>query len=179
MSDSDYQAPIEAPDDEPELSLREIQLRDKFVKEYLQDYNPLAAAIRIGYPKGYAREMAVRLMEEPYVVRKIQQLEQTPEEEDPIVIKKRIHASLMREAHYHGPGASQAARVAALAKLAQMHGMDAPTRTQTELTGADGQPLLSGTFVVPGVMTTEDWEKAAEEQQQKLTAPDSPPPTLQ
>lgn len=175
---------ITEPEDGPELTFREKALRDKFVKEYLQDYDQVAAAMRIGYPKSYAREFAARFMEEPYVAKKIKELEQAVTEEDIESERRRIKAGLVREANYFGPGASQAARVAALSKLAQMAGMDAPTRVQSELTGANGEPLGAGTFVVPGMMTIEEWEKAAADQQAQLTAPDVPThlqdkPTLQ
>lgn len=169
---SEYFEEINEPDEGPELTFREKALRDKFVAQYLEDYNPIAAAMRVGYPKGYAKEIAARFMEEPYVVRKIQEVEKTPAEEDPEIVKKRIHASLMREAHYHGAGSSQAARVAALSKLAQMHGMDAPRRT--EITGADGAPLGEGVFAIPGIISVEDWEKLAEAQQAELIKPESP-----
>lgn len=171
MSD-DYYETIGEPEQGPELTFREKALRDKFVGEYLIDYNPLAAAIRIGYPKGYAKEYAARFMEEPYVLNKIREQESTSEDVTTDVMKKRIMAGLVREANYNGPGSSQAARVAALSKLAQMHGMDAPRRT--EITGADGAPLGEGAFVVPGVISVEDWERAAEEQQAALVQPDPP-----
>lgn len=171
MSD-DYFGPIDEPEEAPELTFREKALRDKFVAEYLTDYNQVAAAIRIGYPKSYAKEYAARFMEESYVLKKIREQESTSDEVTADVMKKRIMAGLVREANYNGPGSSQAARVAALSKLAQMHGMDAPSRT--EITGADGAPLGEGAFVVPGVISMEDWEKAAEAQQAALVQPDSP-----
>jgi len=168
----DYFGPIGEPEEGPELTFREKALRDQFVGEYLTDYSPLAAAIRIGYPKAYAKEMAARFMEEPYVLKKIREQESTSEDVSPDVMKKRIMAGLVREANDRGPGSSQAARVAALSKLAQMHGMDAPRRT--EITGADGAPLGEGAFVVPGVITMEEWERAAEQQQAELVKPDAP-----
>jgi phage terminase small subunit len=39
-----------------------------------------------------------------------------------------------------------------------------------EHTGKNGQPLQGGTFILPGVMTPEEWEKAAIEHQNQLQA---------
>jgi len=40
---------------------------------------------------------------------------------------------------------------------------------KTELTGKDGTPLVGGAFVLPGVLTPEEWERAAKAQQGALT----------
>ena len=42
---------------------------------------------------------------------------------------------------------------------------------KTELTGKDGAPLMGGAFVIPGVLSPEEWDKAAAEQQEALTRP--------
>ncbi len=52
-------------------------------------------------------------------------------------------------------------------RRAKILGMDAPEKK--ELTGKDGQPLSGGTFVLPAVMTPEEWEAKAAEQQAQLT----------
>lgn len=145
-------------------------LRDNFVKQYLIDYDAVNAAVRIGYNRGIAKEYAARFMDEPYVIKQIQVQEIAPAEEDPKDLQKRIMAGLIREANYRGAGSSQAARVAALGKLAQLNGMEPATRNKTELTGADGEPLGAGTFVIPGLMTPEAWEEAARKQQETLVA---------
>lgn len=167
--------PIQAPsapkeEDERTYTWREKALRDLFVKEYLVDYDAVGAAMRIGYNRGIAKEYAVRLMDEPYVARQIAKQEGAPVEEDEKTAKKRIMAGLVREANYRGAGSSQAARVAALGKLAQLYGMEPATKTKTELTGPDGQPLTAGQFIIPGVMTPEQWEREVSRQQADLVA---------
>jgi hypothetical protein len=164
--------PIQEPEQEFERSYswREKALRDLFVKEYLVDYDSIGAAMRVGYNRGIAKEYAVRLMDEPYVMRQIAKYEGAPVEEDETTAKKRIMAGLVREANFRGAGSSQAARVAALGKLAQLYGMEPATRNKTELTGADGQPLAAGQFVIPGIMTPEQWEPFAAQQQADLVA---------
>lgn len=162
--------PIQDPEDGEERSYsdREIKLRNNFVKEYLKDYDPVGAAQRVGYARSIAREYAIRFMDEPYVARMIKQLEEAPiEEVDTETMKKRIMAGLYKEANNFGLGATHAGRVAAWAKLAQLQGMEPASRVKNEITGADGA-ALGGMFVLPGLMTPEDWEKAAATQQQDL-----------
>lgn len=163
------------------LSPAEKDLRDRYVVQYLKDYDSHKACIRLGYASAFAKEYAVRFLNEPYVLNKIAEMESSPaiteanEEEE----KKKIVAGLWREANNMGYGSSQSARVAALAKLSAFYGMDAPTRSKSELTGADGQPLgAGGVFVVPGLMTSEEWEKQAAAQQEALTRPEQGVPAL-
>lgn len=162
------------------LTTSEMALRDKFVKEYLKDYDAYAACIRIGYAAAFAKEFCVRFMQETYVLNKIKQVEIAPPEEDldETVQRRKVYASLWREANTFGLGSSQSARVAALAKLSAFLGMDAPTRSQQELTGKDGQPLGAGVLVIPGVMTAEQWAEQAEAQQAELTRPEVVVPQL-
>ena len=168
MSDIPEETIVE-PDLGSTLSAREKALRNLFVEEYLTDYDALGAAIRVGYPQSFAKEYAVRFMHEPYVLQQIKLKETTPvAEDDNEAMKKRIMTGLIREANYRGPGCSQSARVAALAKLASIAGMDAPSRSKTEITGPNGSPFLGGQFVIPGVMTVEQWEAAAAAQQASL-----------
>jgi hypothetical protein len=162
--------PLVEPNLADTLTASERALRDQYVREYLIDYDALAATTRVGYRASMAKEYSIRLMQDPYVLQQIRLKQAADEDETPEVMKKRIMAGLIRESNYRGPGCSQAARVAALAKLASIHGMDAPTRTKTELTGADGQPLGAGTFVIPGIMSPEQWAVIAEAQQAALVA---------
>lgn len=158
---------ITEPEEERSYSYREKALRDFFVNEYLVDYDALAAAVRIGYGKSYAKDFAQRFMNEPYVLREIQRKEglTNPETEDPEASKKRIIAGLTREANYRGPGSSQSARVAALSRLATLHGMD-PAQSKPK----DEVPVGEGVFVVPGIMSPEQWEAAAAKQQDDLVS---------
>jgi phage terminase small subunit len=161
---------LKEPEEERQYNFREKLLRDFFINEYLVDYDQVAAAVRVGYGKQYAQEMSVCFMNEPYVVRKIKEREQTTTEADPEVVRNRILAGLYREANYNGPGSSQAARVAALSKLASLYGMDPAIRSQQELLHKQQMVDGSGTIIVPGLMTEEQWEEAASKQQEALIA---------
>jgi hypothetical protein len=175
----DEDTAVDAPSLARVYSPQEKALRDNFVREYCIDYDENAAARRIGYNAGVSKEYAKRLMGEPYVSRQIKRQEvstggpidgppKTPEEEL-VEFQKRIIAGLVREANYRGAGSSQAARVAALAKLASLHGMDPTIKNSQQLLDKNGNGL-DGVMVIPGVMTPEQWEAAAEAQQNALTS---------
>lgn len=164
------------------LTQSEMDLRDKFVVEYLKDYDALAACIRVGYTFAFAKEFSARFLSETYVLNKIKQLEVAAPleagEDDENAQRRKVYAGLWKEANYMGSGSSQSARVAALSKLSAFLGMDAPTRSQQELTGKNGEALGSGVLVIPGVMTAEQWAVQAEAQQAELTKPEVVVPQL-
>ena len=119
----------------PELSEQERKFRDEFVREFLVDYNPFEAALRLGFSKEYAIEYAAKFMNEPYVQKRIKDMElEGGIEDDFDRNKKKVMAALFREASYKGPGSSHSARVSALSKLSTIFGMEAPVKTKTELT---------------------------------------------
>lgn len=141
-----------------ELSPKEKELRDKFVSEYMIDFDQTAAAIRIGFSASFAQTYAEKFMTEPYVRKRIADMQTALAEDDKLEVdldRRRIRAGLMREAHYRGPGSSHAARVSALAKLASIRDMDAPTKIKSEVN------LRGGVMMVPGIANLEEWEKAA------------------
>lgn len=158
---------ITEPEEERSYSYREKALRDFFINEYLVDYDAVGAAVRVGYGKSYAKDFAQRFMQEPYVLREIQRKEGSVnlQSEDPEAAKKRIIAGLTREANYRGPGSSQSARVAALSRLATLYEMDPKDKVKEPENN-----IGEGTFVVPGMMTPEQWEAAAAKQQEDLVA---------
>lgn len=150
-----------------DMTPREIALRDMFVKEYLVDYKAVNAAIRCGFHKDFAVQYAQQFMNEPYVQQQLKA--HTLEVEDPAhldedYLKRRVITSLLREAHYDGPGSTQSARVSALSKLTAILGMDAPAKSEQTITHR------GGVMAVPGIASLDDWEKAASNSQEKLVA---------
>jgi hypothetical protein len=150
----------------PELQPREKALRDTFVVEYLKDYNAFAACLRCGFMRSFAEEYAVKFMEEPYVRQQldiVSNLSGGDSEESVAYTKQRIINGLMREAHYHGEGSSAGARVAALGKLAQIHGMvEKVGKKET------GQKTLGGVMRVPEISDVTQWEEVATGSQERL-----------
>lgn len=126
------------------LSPREITLREMYVMEYLIDFDYTAAAARIGFGAAYAVEYGQRFRYDPFVQRRIAEA-MGAEHEDPGAVtelhKRRVLNSLLKEANYKGPGASHGARVSALSKLAAIHGMEAPTKSTSEVTHKGGQEI--------------------------------------
>lgn len=113
------------------LTERERELRSRFVDEYLVDYIPIAAAIRIGYQESFAEQYARQFLREPYTLQLIAEREQelgVEEEEDRH--RKKVIAGLYREAHAMRNTGS--ARVAALTAIARIVGLEAPVKTKNE-----------------------------------------------
>lgn len=155
LKDGEFQA---------ELNAAERQIRDQFVVQYLQDYNSVLACIRLGFQEVYARTWGPKLLAESYTQRKLQetingrkaQLEENTDTEHSQIIE-----ALRREANYYGPGASQSARVAALAHLAKLTGMEPAGKAQEVL-------HRGGVMLVPATADIGDWQAAALASQQAL-----------
>lgn len=113
----------------------ERNLRDRFVKEYLEDYDQVQAAIRIGYSDQFAKDWASRFMREPYTLNRIKEIQAGEEEgltPEQLARKRRI-AQLERQANYYGPGSSHGARVSALTQICKLEGIEAPVKTVTDV----------------------------------------------
>lgn len=154
---------------EPELSEREKALRDLFCNEYLVDRDSVAAAQRCGFQHAFAKDYAIKFMQEAYVQKRLKTLEQaTPgvgaDKNADDYNRNRIREALMAQAFYSGPGSSHAARVSALAKLAVIYGMDAPAKTEQLVTHR------GGVLMVPATSNLNDWEQAAQASQTQLVS---------
>jgi phage terminase small subunit len=124
------------------LSKTEKALRDRFVGEYLVDYDPFGAALRIGYSEVYAKQYARTFMLEPYVRSCITKQEEklglvTEEEKH----RQKIVAGLYRIAR--SPTSPASAQVAAYTQLAKISGIEAPVKTQQEVKLTSTSPELS------------------------------------
>lgn len=158
-----FQLPTELPQPD-DYSPREKALRDMFVSEYLIDFDQIAAAMRCGFNRQFAQEYARRFMEEPYVIKRINEIrfmQMDPKKEEEFD-KARIKTALMQEAHFHGPGSTHAGRVAALGKLATMYGMEAAKKIDATV------QHRGGVMAVPGIASLDDWEKQASASQDAL-----------
>lgn len=124
---------------EPELSPQEKALRDAFVLEYVKDFDPYSACLRVGFQSAFAIEYAKKFMGESYVQQRISELQRvTPENEEAQAKEdKALVLSVLRQAAQNGPYAS---RVAAAAKLASILGLDRPDG------GEEGEQALIDAF---------------------------------
>lgn len=147
----------------PEPSEAQKRIFDRFITQYLRDYDGYAACLRMGYSQPSAEANWQRLLTEPYVANAIKDREETEDIDDEEGIEKRqrmIIKALVREAHSFGPGSSHGARVAALDRLAKLSDMD---KTKIEHTH------LGGVMYVPAVETDPDkWEAQALPNQKEL-----------
>jgi hypothetical protein len=164
--DQPFDANSALPEGLPEaekMNPREKALRDMFVSEYLIDFDQVKAAMRCGFNQQFAVEYSRKFMEESYVQKRINEVRFMKTDEKALAEfdKARILSSLMAEAHYHGPGSSQAARVAALGKLAIMYGMEVKRVEATV-------QHRGGVMAVPGIASLDDWEKQASASQDEL-----------
>lgn len=114
-----------------ELTPVEIQLRDKFVTEYLIDYDAYNAAIRCGFASAFALTFSQEFMGESYVQQEItrRKLLDESQDEEQLGRDKALIASTLRQACQNGPYAS---RVAAAKALAEIRGLSKPAGTDTE-----------------------------------------------
>lgn len=109
---------------------QEIAVWDRFVAEYVRDYDALQACIRMGFQYAFAVEFSRVYMTKPYVLKAIADHKQNSSsiklEDDRALIM-----ATLREACHHGPYQT---RVAAAKTLGGMHGIDqAPDRSGEQL----------------------------------------------
>lgn len=151
----------------PELSEGEKKIRDAFVVECMKGFDPFSACIRIGYNKTFAQHFSELFMTEPYTLRRLQeattaQHTQIEDAESEKVMKREVVSALRKEMHYHGPGSTQAARVAAATKLASLLDMEPAKKIDLN------HGVVGGVMKVPRIANVEDWENEAIESQKKL-----------
>ena len=123
------------------LTKQEKALRQRFVAEYLADYDSVGAAIRLGYQEVFAQQYAKQFLTEPYTLKLIKEKEAefgilTEDDQH----RKKIVAGLYREAYSRFNSGS--ARVAALTQLAKIIGIEAPVKTQQEVRVTTDSPEL-------------------------------------
>lgn len=138
---------------------------DRFVVEYLRDYDAVGACLRLGYGAEHARTLAGQFIQYPYVASRIRDVEEADKDEDDEseIIRKRVKAGLLREANNFGEGSSQSARVAALMALGKIAGMES---SKVEHTHRGGVMLVPAT--VTDVDDVKQWEDNAMGNQDKL-----------
>lgn len=115
------------------LTKQEKGLRQRFVEEYLKDFDARDACLRMGYMSQFADQYSQKFMNEPYTRKLISDREAelgiaTEEQQH----RRRIVAGLYREAHSRFNSGS--ARVAALTQLAKIVGIEAPVKTELQVT---------------------------------------------
>lgn len=148
---------------EKELTPEEYELRREFVRLYLETRNAYAACLALGFVHAYAEDWARMFMSEGVVRRLIIEAEQAEESESgKLERQKRYRAWMEQQATYYGPGASHGARVTAIANLMKMEGMEAPSKSETEVT------YKGGVMLVPHMTNPDEWGEVAAKSQANL-----------
>lgn len=150
---------------EKELTEDELVLRKEFVRIYMITRSAYASCLALGFMKPYAEDWARAFMAEGVVRRLILEAEHQDDTANGADERqKKYRAWMEQQATYYGPGASHGSRVAAIAHLMKMEGMEAPTKSETELA------FKGGVMVVPQLTSPEEWGKAAARAQADLKA---------
>jgi hypothetical protein len=122
------------------LTESERAMRDRFVEQYIEDFNAIDSLIRCGYTAQYAKDYAPKFMSEPYTLNRIKarQLE-IGVTTDAEIHKRRVISALYREANSMFNSGS--ARVSALRSIADIVGIVAPVKSEANVnvnsTGVD------------------------------------------
>lgn len=102
---------------EPALTEREQSVRDFFVNEYLKDFDPFRACVRMGFLAAFAIEQSQKFMQDGYVLRKIAHMtRQAP------VAGDQDKAEMLANLRWLAHNGSPAVRVSATAKYMEAQG---------------------------------------------------------
>ena len=151
--------PIPATTHLSRMSPSERMLRELFVAEYMYDRDAYAAAVRVGYPPGKAREIGYKLENEPSVQRLIREREKEFADAHEITLS-RVMGMYLREIADRGVTSSQSARIAAIGAVAKLAGVAKPEELNVNVVG--------GVMEVPPVAVDAEWEVVASTTQPKL-----------
>lgn len=147
---------------EKEYTEDEIALRKAFVQEYMKHRNAYRACLELGFLATYAQDWAKAFMHEGLVRRLISAAERVEDTEEAALERRRRYRALMEhEATYYGPGASHSSRVAAIAHLMKIEGMEPEKKP-------DPNEVPGGVMVVPAITDPDTWSKLAAKSQEKL-----------
>lgn len=108
-----------------EFTRGELALRNKFVKEYLKDFNHVKAAMRCGFLSVLAEDWGRRLLDDPYVQKLI---DVDRSDVDPAEADKQMILRTLRECMANG---QHGTRVAAAKAMMTILGMDKKAEDNT------------------------------------------------
>ena len=103
-----------------------------FVQEYLIDLNATQAAIRAGYSKKTARQVASENLSKPDIQRAIEEAQQVRAERTGLT-QDAVVQGLLKEAEFKGDGSSPAARVSAVHEVGRRLEAPAPRSRFSEV----------------------------------------------
>lgn len=146
---------------EETISLKKKVFLDRFVFEYLHDFNSSMAYIRAGGASSHATTGGPESLRTAYVQTQLRQVTEMMDVEK-LVTAGEILMGLKREANHYGDDGSSASRVRAWGMLAKIKGMDQPKPPPDE---GDKGPK-GGVMEIPAYTDVQWTEMAAQAQAQ-------------
>jgi len=136
---------------------------DRFVEEYIFDFDAVKACQRLGYAPEVAEQQARLIMRDPGTHGKLR----GAMEEGALDCRlpNRVVSMLIREANDYGEGSTGASRVSALRQLASILGMDNLPQKQKDL---ESETIDGSIMLLPEIADVTDWEEVATEAQEGL-----------
>lgn len=135
-------------------------MRDKFVLEYLRDFNSSAAYLRAGGTSKRPHKAGYELRHEAYVSHEIQKAIEAMDV-NKMVSQQNALSWMIREANNFGPDASHGARVSAIKHVMSAAGLEAGAKDAAAA-------ARGGVMIVPATDSVDDWEARASAAQAKL-----------
>ena len=133
-------------------------LRERFVDEYLFDFDPQLAMVRLGLKFGEAAIAGHKMWTDPKVQNLIAQ-KLRERSEDEIASKQAVIAGLLREANDRNGKVRPMDRINAWKALGKLLGMET---NKIEVKGG------TGVMVIPATPDANTWEKVSVKEQRKL-----------
>lgn len=146
---------------EETLPLAKKIFLDKFVYEYLHDFNSSMAYIRAGGASSHATTGGPSSLRTAYVQTQLRLVTEQLDAEK-LITNGEVLMGLKREANHYGDDGSSASRVRAWGMLAKIKGMDQPKPKEPEDNGPRG-----GVMEVPA-FTDVQWNEVAAASQAQL-----------
>ncbi len=140
---------------EEEIPLKKKLFLDKFIYEYVHDFNSSMAWIRAGGAPNSATSRGPESLKTGYVQTQLRILAEKLDEEQ-LVTRGEVILGIKKEAHYFGEDGSSSARVRAWGMLAKIKGMDVPKPIEPQDEGPRG-----GVMEVPMAATVVEWAEVA------------------
>lgn len=147
---------------EENLPLKKKMFLDRFVYEYLHDFNSSMAFIRAGGTAAHATTGGPESLRTAYVQTQLRNVTEMVDEEK-LVTRGEVIMGIKKEAHYFGDDGSSSARVRAWGMLAKIKGMDVPKAPELVNDLPPG-----GVMEVPMIASPAEWAEQAVESQLAL-----------
>lgn len=141
------------------ISPKVMAVRQLFVLEFVKDFSPLNAMLRLGWKTDHPAQLGNNWLREPYTQYVLDKFIREAKDEA-LVTRATIIAGLVREANTYGLDGSGASRTGALRSLAKILGM--------ELQKVQVETVSPGVMFIPMMGSPDQWEQMAAKAQEDL-----------